>query len=102
MDVSGASCEQQEAARVLLQTVGRVLGPAIAVGPRSLSLSSSFFDLGGNSLNSVLTVTSLADLGYNVGMFCAFDIFCTVHIKHKEIYHSVLYILTENFAPESP
>lgn len=79
VDVSGASCEQQEAARVLLQTVGRVLGPAVAVGAHPLSLRASFFDLGGNSLNSVLTVTSLADLGFNVGMFCGIDIYRTVH-----------------------
>ncbi|KAK4313336.1 hypothetical protein Pmani_015324 [Petrolisthes manimaculis] len=67
VEVSGASPEQQEAALVLLQTVARVLGPA-AAGHQPLSLSASFFNLGGNSLNSVLTVTSLEDLGYTVGI----------------------------------
>lgn len=58
--------QEEETARALLLTVGRVLGPAVAKGT-NLSLDSNFFSIGGNSLNSVSTVTSLKDLGYIVG-----------------------------------
>ncbi|MPC87206.1 hypothetical protein E2C01_082062 [Portunus trituberculatus] len=54
-------------ARVLLLTLGRVLGPAVAKGT-TLTLDSNFFHVGGNSLNSVLAVTSLKDRGYTVGV----------------------------------
>ncbi|XP_042203852.1 mycosubtilin synthase subunit C-like isoform X2 [Homarus americanus] len=67
IDLTGVSSQQEAAARALLLTVGHVLGPAVARG-KKLSLNTSFFEVGGNSLNSVLTVTSLKDLGYNVGI----------------------------------
>lgn len=57
---------EEEAARTLLLTVGRILGPELAKG-KILSLDSNFFSIGGNSLNSVSTVTSLKDLGYIIG-----------------------------------
>nr|XP_045612452.1 malpicyclin synthetase-like [Procambarus clarkii] len=65
VDLSGVSDNEEAAARALLLTVARVLGPTAARGKR-LSLNASFFEIGGNSLNSVMTVTSLKDLGYNI------------------------------------
>ncbi|XP_069936075.1 beta-alanyl-bioamine nonribosomal peptide synthetase ebony-like, partial [Cherax quadricarinatus] len=67
VDVSGVSKEEAGVARTLLLTVARVLGPQVARSQR-LSLNTSFFDIGGNSLNSVLVVTSLIDLGYSIGI----------------------------------
>ncbi|XP_068234684.1 beta-alanyl-bioamine nonribosomal peptide synthetase ebony [Palaemon carinicauda] len=67
IDLEGVASEQKEAAKVLLQTVGKVLGPAVTA-TCALSIKTNFFQIGGNSLNSVLTVTSLRDLGYNVGI----------------------------------
>lgn len=60
------SAEDEAKARALLLTVARVVGPTVTRGER-LSIGTSYFEVGGNSLNSVLTVTSLQDLGYNIG-----------------------------------
>lgn len=43
-----------------------MLGPAVSKGT-SLSLDTNFFNIGGNSLNSVSTVMALKDQGYVVG-----------------------------------
>nr|XP_053634702.1 uncharacterized protein LOC128690171 [Cherax quadricarinatus] len=67
VDVSGVSEEERSVARTLLLTVARVLGPQVARSEH-LSLNTSFFDIGGNSLNSVMVVTSLIDLGYSIGI----------------------------------
>ncbi|XP_045108560.1 tyrocidine synthase 3-like isoform X2 [Portunus trituberculatus] len=68
IDLTGVQSAEEEAmARVLLLTLGRVLGPAVAKGT-TLTLDSNFFHVGGNSLNSVLAVTSLKDRGYTVGV----------------------------------
>lgn len=64
--------QEEEAARTLLLTVGRVLGPAVAKGT-NLTLDTNFFNIGGNSLNSVSTVMSLKDLGYMVGEWLGRD-----------------------------
>ncbi|XP_069163773.1 beta-alanyl-bioamine nonribosomal peptide synthetase ebony isoform X2 [Procambarus clarkii] len=64
-DLSGVSDNEEAAARAVLLTVARVLGPTAARG-KHLSLNASFFEIGGNSLNSVMTVTTLKDLGYNI------------------------------------
>ena len=67
IDVTGLETEEEEAAaRILLLTLGRVLGPALAK-ETILTLDSNFFHVGGNSLNSILAVTSLKDHGYSVG-----------------------------------
>ena len=64
IDVSDAEPNLKEAGKALLMTVLKVLGPA---APSSINLNQSFFEIGGNSLNSVLTITSLRDLGYDIG-----------------------------------
>ncbi|XP_037876452.1 ebony protein isoform X1 [Bombyx mori] len=63
IDCSGAGLADLEAAQALLETVGAVLGRA-ARG--TLSLRSGFYELGGNSLNSIYTITKLRDRGYYV------------------------------------
>ena len=68
VDYTGVPQNRLEAARALFQTVAQVLG----AGARSkVCLSANFYELGGNSLNSVFTVTKLRQRGYliSVGQF---------------------------------
>ncbi|XP_063607834.1 beta-alanyl-bioamine nonribosomal peptide synthetase ebony-like [Penaeus indicus] len=67
IDLTGVEAERRPAARALLLTVGRVVGVSVTRGS-PLSIKDSFFEVGGNSLNSVLTVTSLQDRGYHIGI----------------------------------
>ncbi|XP_039970507.1 mycosubtilin synthase subunit C [Bactrocera tryoni] len=55
----------QHIARDLFETVGGVIGRSTRT---TLSLRSNFYELGGNSLNSIYTVTLLREKGYNVGI----------------------------------
>ncbi|CAB3257676.1 unnamed protein product [Arctia plantaginis] len=63
LDYSGVRPKDMEAATVLFETVGEVLGRS-ARG--AISLSSGFYGLGGNSLNSIYTITRLRDKGYYI------------------------------------
>ncbi|XP_041985259.1 linear gramicidin synthase subunit C [Aricia agestis] len=63
IDYTGVEAGQEEAARVLFETVGEVLGRA-ARG--ALCVAANFYELGGNSLNSVYTITRLRDKGYYI------------------------------------
>lgn len=65
-DYTGAPDGMAEAARVLLDTVAGVLGAAVRA---KISLRRSFYELGGNSLNSVLTVTRLREQGFFVSEY---------------------------------
>ncbi|XP_037779873.1 nonribosomal peptide synthetase 5-like [Penaeus monodon] len=67
IDLTGVEAEKRPAARALLLTIGRVLGAAVTRSS-PLSIKDSFFEVGGNSLNSVLTVMSLQDRGYHIGI----------------------------------
>lgn len=54
-----------EQAKVLFPTVASVIGKS----SRSIvNINSNFYELGGNSLNSIYTVTKLQDQGYQVGI----------------------------------
>ncbi|CAH2984901.1 unnamed protein product [Chilo suppressalis] len=63
IDYTGVEPEALEAARVLFETVGEVLGRS-ARG--ALSVRAGFYELGGNSLNSIYTITRLRDKGYYI------------------------------------
>lgn len=67
-DYSGAPDGLAEAARVLLDTVADVLGASVRQGAK-ICLGRSFYELGGNSLNSVLTVTRLREQGFFISEF---------------------------------
>lgn len=69
VDLSGVSAEEEEIARDLLTVVSRVLGG----GGGRLTLADNFFRVGGNSLNAVLVVTALVDMGYKIGELVFFD-----------------------------
>ncbi|XP_049880564.1 zwittermicin A synthase ZmaJ [Pectinophora gossypiella] len=63
IDYTGVEPELMETARALFETVGEVLGRA-ARG--ALSVRAGFYELGGNSLNSIYTITRLRDKGYYI------------------------------------
>lgn len=67
MKLDLASCPEshKEAAVALLETVKSVLGGALKTDV--LTLNANFYQLGGNSLNSVFTITRLRDQGFNIG-----------------------------------
>nr|BAK55684.1 ebony [Drosophila melanogaster]BAK55685.1 ebony [Drosophila melanogaster]BAK55689.1 ebony [Drosophila melanogaster] len=52
-------------ARDLFETVGGVIGRSTRA---TLAPHSNFYELGGNSLNSIFTVTLLREKGYNIGI----------------------------------
>ncbi|CAD1473045.1 unnamed protein product [Heterotrigona itama] len=52
-------------AKVLFPTVASVIG---AGGRADVTVSANFYELGGNSLNSIYTVTKLQDQGYEIGI----------------------------------
>ncbi|XP_067618590.1 beta-alanyl-bioamine nonribosomal peptide synthetase ebony [Eurosta solidaginis] len=52
-------------AKELFEIVGGVIGRSIRA---TLTANSNFYELGGNSLNSIYTVTLLREKGYNVGI----------------------------------
>lgn len=52
-------------AKVLFPTVASVIGG----GSRAdVSIDANFYEIGGNSLNSIYTVTKLQDQGYEIGI----------------------------------
>lgn len=50
-------------AKVLFQTIGEVIGRSART---TISLQSNFYELGGNSLNSIFTVAKLRDRKYSI------------------------------------
>lgn len=50
-------------ARALFETIGEVIGRSTRA---TISLKSNFFELGGNSLNSIYTVAKLRTRGYSI------------------------------------
>lgn len=64
-DYSGVSDQDLAKARVLFPTVASVIGRN---GSALVTLHANFYELGGNSLNSIYTVTKLMDQGYQIGI----------------------------------
>lgn len=64
IDYTGIPEGSTEAAECLLQTIASVLSGSAR---DKISLQSNFYSLGGNSLNSVYTVTRLREQGYVIG-----------------------------------
>ncbi|KAL0811268.1 hypothetical protein ABMA28_009686 [Loxostege sticticalis] len=63
IDYTGVEPEHMETARVLFETVGEVLGRSVR---GAVSVRAGFYELGGNSLNSIYTITRLRDRGYYI------------------------------------
>jgi len=64
-DYSGVPSQDLAKVRVLFPTIASVIGR----NSRALvTLHANFYELGGNSLNSIYTVTRLRDQGYHIGI----------------------------------
>lgn len=64
LDYTGIADNQLAAAHTLFEMVASVLGGSIR---SKVCLGANFYELGGNSLNSVFTVTKLRQQGYVIG-----------------------------------
>ncbi|XP_053658832.1 mycosubtilin synthase subunit C [Anopheles marshallii] len=64
-DYSNVPASQMTAAKDLFETVGQVIGRSTRA---KICLTSNFYELGGNSLNSIITVTQLCGKGYPVSI----------------------------------
>lgn len=64
-DYTGIPADEMQKAKVLFETVGEVIGRSART---TISLQSNFYELGGNSLNSIYTVAKLRDRGYSIGI----------------------------------
>lgn len=60
-DYTGVSNNDFERCKALFETIGEVIGRSTRA---TLSLNSSFYELGGNSLNSIFTVSKLRSKGF--------------------------------------
>lgn len=60
-DYSDVPTSQLQLAKTLFETIAEVIGRS---GRTTIPLKSNFYEIGGNSLNSVLTVANLRAKGY--------------------------------------
>lgn len=60
-DYSGVSLNELQMTKLLFETIGDVIGRSTRT---TISLKSNFYELGGNSLNSIFTVARLREKGY--------------------------------------
>lgn len=67
-DYTGVRPQQADMARDLFETIGAAIGVGCSAARRVISLSANFYQLGGNSLNSIYTVTQLRTMGYQIGI----------------------------------
>lgn len=54
------------AAIALFETIASVLGKAAR---STISIDANFYNIGGNSLNSIFTITALSDRGYHISKY---------------------------------
>ncbi|XP_071559405.1 beta-alanyl-bioamine nonribosomal peptide synthetase ebony-like isoform X2 [Temnothorax nylanderi] len=64
-DYSGVPSQDLAKARILFPTIASVIGRSSRT---PVMLNANFYELGGNSLNSIYTVTKLRDQGYQIGI----------------------------------
>lgn len=65
LDMKSIPRERQRVAKQVFQIIGKTLGMELR---GKLSADANFYDLGGNSMNSILTVTELRDKGFFIGI----------------------------------
>lgn len=70
IDFSGVKNEQMKDAKILFEIVASVLNRTTR---STISLTANFYEIGGNSLNSIYTITKLNENGYyiSIGDFLA-------------------------------
>lgn len=67
IDYTGVPESKMTAAKVLFETVASVLNRSAR---SAISMNANFYEIGGNSLNSIFTITTLNNKGYHIGKFC--------------------------------
>lgn len=74
--------------KVLFETVFEIIGRSTVL---NISLESNFFQLGGNSLNSILTISKLREKGYSIDItdFISAKNFQEILYKMKPIENSL-------------
>lgn len=65
MDFKGVPSDKMEVAKLLFEIIAACLGNVLR---DKISIESNFFNLGGNSLNTVYTVTQLKNNGLEIGI----------------------------------
>ncbi|XP_017775260.1 PREDICTED: LOW QUALITY PROTEIN: dimodular nonribosomal peptide synthase-like, partial [Nicrophorus vespilloides] len=65
IDYSGVTKDKMPAAKVLFETVASVLGRSAR---STISLNVNFYEIGGNSLNSIFTITCLNEASYYISI----------------------------------
>lgn len=63
IDYTGVPKHQMEAAKVLFETVATILNRAARA---AITINANFYEIGGNSLNSIFTITTLNSKGYHI------------------------------------
>lgn len=63
INYQGVTNDQVEAAKVLFETVASVLNRAARA---AISINANFYEIGGNSLNSIYTISRLSEKGYHI------------------------------------
>lgn len=64
-DYSHIPVDQLPTAKVLFETIGSVIGRSTRT---TMTIRSNFYELGGNSLNSIFTVTELRNKGFHISI----------------------------------
>lgn len=62
-DYTGVLNSDFDKCKILFETIGEVIGRSVRT---TLSMQSNFYELGGNSLNSIFTVAQLRAKGYTI------------------------------------
>lgn len=65
IDLKNIPKERQRVAKEVFQIMGKTIGMELR---DKLSIEANFYDLGGNSMNSILTVTELRDKGFFISI----------------------------------
>ncbi|KAL1506202.1 hypothetical protein ABEB36_005604 [Hypothenemus hampei] len=65
IDYEGVSAHHKKAAEDLFNTVAAVLGRSAR---NAISIHSNFYEIGGNSLNSIFTISKLTEQGYHINI----------------------------------
>ncbi|XP_065156085.1 beta-alanyl-bioamine nonribosomal peptide synthetase ebony isoform X2 [Atheta coriaria] len=65
IDYNGVPQKKMEAAKVLFETVAQVLNRGARA---AINVNANFYEIGGNSLNSIFTISNLKEKGYHVSI----------------------------------
>lgn len=69
IDYSGVTKDDLQTAKDLFECIALVLG---RTARSVISLNSNYYEIGGNSLNSIVIVTQMNEKGYNLSKLCKF------------------------------